>query len=84
MIPALHSVSCCGVWPVQERWDLPAFVRKASELSYGGVEFMAKRPHLSPLAYEMCPPFLGGGSMGNLDRRAWETLQFLVSTWEAV
>ena len=49
--PVLHSVSYAGVWPGQERLTLEEFAGKAAELGFGGVELMAKRPHLSVLDY---------------------------------
>jgi len=48
---ALHSVSYAGVWAGQARLPLDDVVRKAALLGYDGVEFVAKRPHLSPLDY---------------------------------
>jgi sugar phosphate isomerase/epimerase len=45
---ALHSVSYAGLWQ-QAYLSLEAFISKAAELGYDGVEIMAKRPHLSPL-----------------------------------
>ena len=49
--PVLHSVSYAGVWPGQARLTLEEFAGKAAELGFGGVELMAKRPHLSVLDY---------------------------------
>ncbi len=46
---ALHSVSYGGVWKGQDILSLEEFVIKAAELGYDGVEFVAKRPHASPL-----------------------------------
>ena len=51
MEPVLHSVSYAGVWPGQARLTLEEFAVKAAELRFGGVELMAKRPHLSVLDY---------------------------------
>lgn len=50
MKPVLFSVSYAGFWG-QEALRLPEFVAHAAELGYGGVELMAKRPHLSVLDY---------------------------------
>ncbi len=49
--PVLHSVSYAGMWPGQARLTLEEFAGKAAELGFGGVELMAKRPHLSVLDY---------------------------------
>jgi sugar phosphate isomerase/epimerase len=48
MKATLFSVSYAGLWG-QHALDLPAFLRKASELGFPAVELMAKRPHLSVL-----------------------------------
>ena len=59
--PVLHSVSYAGVWPGQARLTLEEFAEKAAELGFGGVELMAKRPHLSVLDYgpEACARLRG-------------------------
>ena len=48
----LHSVSYAGVWRGQAALSVDDFLLKAKQLGYGGVELMAKRPHLSPLDYD--------------------------------
>jgi sugar phosphate isomerase/epimerase len=47
--PALHSVSYAGVWSGQIRLSWEQFLAKASQLGFGAVMLMAKRPHLSLL-----------------------------------
>ena len=46
----LHSVSYAGLWG-QDYLPVDQFVAHASELGYGGVMLMAKRPHVSVLDY---------------------------------
>jgi len=48
---ALHSVSYSGTWGGQTTLSLREFIDKAKSLGYDGVEFAAKRPHLSPLEF---------------------------------
>ncbi len=45
---SLFSVSYAGFWG-QHELELPAFIKKASQLGYGSVVLAGKRPHLSPL-----------------------------------
>jgi sugar phosphate isomerase/epimerase len=45
---ALFSISYAGLWG-QASLALPAFLRHASYLGFGGVMLAGKRPHLSPL-----------------------------------
>ncbi len=45
---SLFSVSYAGFWG-QHEFDLPAFIKKASQLGYDSVMLAGKRPHLSPL-----------------------------------
>lgn len=51
MIPVLFSVSYAGLWG-QKMLPLDEFVPHAARLGYGAVEFMGKRPHLSPLDWD--------------------------------
>jgi len=45
---SLFSISYGGLWG-QDRLDIPAFLKKASDLGYRAVMVAGKRPHLSPL-----------------------------------
>ncbi len=45
---SLFSVSYAGFWG-QHELDLPAFIKKTSQLGYDSVMLAGKRPHLSPL-----------------------------------
>ena len=49
-LAVLHSVSYAGLWG-QAFLTLEQFIDRAAELGFGGVELMAKRPHLSVLDY---------------------------------
>jgi sugar phosphate isomerase/epimerase len=51
--PCLHSIGYAGVWPGQALLSLEEFLRNAKELGFGAVLLMAKRPHLSPLGYNL-------------------------------
>ena len=51
--PVLHSVSYGGAWPGQCALDVDAFLRKAVELGFPSVALAAKRPHVSPLDYDV-------------------------------
>src|SRR5207244_11686730 len=53
MRTALHSVSYAGVWPGQARLALDDFLQRARGLGFDAVMLMAKRPHLSPLDYDI-------------------------------
>lgn len=53
MLPVLHSVSYAGVWPGQAALTPDDFIRKAADLGFPSVMLMAKRPHLSPLDYDV-------------------------------
>src|SRR5262245_59527693 len=55
MQPCLFSVSYAGFWG-QARLDLPAFLAKAAQLGYPAVMLAGKRPHLSPLDYDVRGP----------------------------
>ncbi len=46
---ALHSVGYSGVWGGDSILSAEKVVDKAASMGFDGVEFMAKRPHLSPL-----------------------------------
>jgi len=48
----LHSVSYSGSWG-QHALTVEEFVDKAADLGYEGVMFMAKRPHLSVLDWDL-------------------------------
>ncbi len=48
----LHSVSYSGSWG-QPALGVKAFVDKAADLGFQGVMLMAKRPHVSPLDFEL-------------------------------
>src|SRR5215510_1864945 len=65
MQPCLFSVSYAGFWG-QARLDLPAFLAKAAELGYPAVMLVGKRPHLSPLDFDVH----GQDSRGPLAPRA--------------
>jgi sugar phosphate isomerase/epimerase len=45
----LHSVGYSGVWGGEAVLTISQFIQKARDLGFDGVEFMGKRPHLSPL-----------------------------------
>lgn len=46
---ALHSVGYSGVWGGEAILTISQFIKKARDIGFDGVEFMGKRPHLSPL-----------------------------------
>lgn len=48
----LHSIGYAGLWRGQSFLTVDQFLVKAKELGFDGVMLMAKRPHLSPLAYD--------------------------------
>ena len=48
---ALHTVSYAGVWAGQVKLGLDEVIVKAADLGYDAIEFVARRPHLSPLDY---------------------------------
>jgi len=52
-VPVLHSVSYAGVWRGQTQLTVDQFLVKAKELGFSHVELMAKRPHVSPLDYDI-------------------------------
>ncbi|MGA2956878.1 MAG: hypothetical protein ABSF48_14290 [Thermodesulfobacteriota bacterium] len=45
----LHSVSYSPAWKGQTTLPLDKVIDKAAQLGFDGVEFIAKRPHASPL-----------------------------------
>lgn len=49
----LHSVSSAGVWRGQAKLSVDEFLEKARQLGFDGVMLMAKRPHISPLDYDI-------------------------------
>jgi len=49
----LHSVSYAGFWRGQARLSVDEFLTKAKQLGFDGVMLMAKRPHVSPLDYDV-------------------------------
>lgn len=49
----LHSVSYAGFWPGQARLSVAEFLDKAKQLGFDGVMLTAKRPHVSPLDYDV-------------------------------
>ena len=53
MTPVLHSVSYAGVWRGQTQLSTDEFLLKARELGFKHIELMAKRPHVSPLDYDV-------------------------------
>jgi len=52
MDPVLFSVSYAGLWG-QKMLPLEEFIPHAAALGYRGVELMGKRPHLSPLDWDV-------------------------------
>ena len=53
MKTCLHSVSYAGVWRGQAKLNVDEFLDKARQLGFDGVMLMAKRPHVSPLDYDV-------------------------------
>ncbi len=51
--PVLHSVSYAGVWRGQAQLSLDQFLVKAKELGFNHIEVVGKKPHLSPLDYDV-------------------------------
>ena len=49
----LHSVSYAGFWRAQAKLSVDEFLVKAKKLGFDGVMLMAKRPHVSPLDYDL-------------------------------
>jgi len=49
----LHSVSYAGFWRGQAMLSVDEFLVKAKKLGFDGVMLMAKRPHVSPLDYDV-------------------------------
>jgi sugar phosphate isomerase/epimerase len=66
----LHSVSYAGLWG-QAYLSVDDFVAKASDLGFGGVMLMAKRPHVSILDYG---PKERSALRSNLEKRQLQDL----------
>lgn len=50
---ALHTVSYAGIWRGQEFLPIEKILSAAAKMGFDGVMLMAKRPHISPLKYDL-------------------------------
>jgi sugar phosphate isomerase/epimerase len=50
---ALHTVSYAGAWRGQAFLPVEKVLEKAKEFGFDGIMLMAKRPHVSPLDYDL-------------------------------